>query len=383
MLNTIDNPFHILAFTETWLRPDNVGAVKFDDYEHVSKIRPTDKYFDMKKVGGGVSFFIKNNIQFKVRDDLSLMLPYIETLFIEVPHKDKTFLIGVIYRVPNTNVGMFNEHINKLIEPIRNNFEVILLGDFNICLMNDDNRTQSFKNILQSNSLFPTILEPTRVATVLRDGNYQVTKTLIDNFFINNRLNHKSGIIYSSISDHYPIFLSIINENIEPHDKLQEIKFRLIDEFRIRKFKSVLINSFKKSVKHIENAPEAFSKFILIFDQLYNKHFPIVTKTITRKSIQKPWVTDALVRKIKIKNNLLKLTNKGIVKREIYTRFKNILTTLLRQAKSNYFDNEFEKCGGNVKKTWNIINNNIKKTCQKHQYYYTGRQPVAQIIRIT
>ena len=361
MLNTIDNPFHILAFTETWLRPDNVGAVKFDDYEHVSKIRPTDKYFDMKKVGGGVSFFIKNNIQFKVRDDLSLMLPYIETLFIEVPHKDKTFLIGVIYRVPNTNVGMFNEHINKLIEPIRNNFEVILLGDFNICLMNDDNRTQSFKNILQSNSLFPTILEPTRVATVLRDGNYQVTKTLIDNFFINNRLNHKSGIIYSSISDHYPIFLSIINENIEPHDKLQEIKFRLIDEFRIRKFKSVLINSFKKSVKHIENAPEAFSKFILIFDQLYNKHFPIVTKTITRKSIQKPWVTDALVRKIKIKNNLLKLTNKGIVKREIYTRFKNILTTLLRQAKSNYFDNEFEKCGGNVKKTWNIINNNIKK----------------------
>ncbi len=176
--------------------------------------------------------------------------------------------------------------------------------------------------------------------------------------------------------------MSIINENIEPHDKLQEIKFRLIDEFRIRKFKSVLINSFKKSVKHIENAPEAFSKFILIFDQLYNKHFPIVTKTITRKSIQKPWVTDALVRKIKIKNNLLKLTNKGIVKREIYTRFKNILTTLLRQAKSNYFDNEFEKCGGNVKKTWNIINNNIKNV-PKQQYYYTGRQPVAQIIRIT
>ena len=120
MLNTIDNPFHILAFTETWLRPDNVGAVKFDDYEHVSKIRPTDKYFDMKKVGGGVSFFIKNNIQFKVRDDLSVMLPYIETLFFEVPHKDKTFLIGVIYRVPNTNVGMFNEHNNKLIEPIKN-----------------------------------------------------------------------------------------------------------------------------------------------------------------------------------------------------------------------------------------------------------------------
>ena len=289
------------------------------------------------------------------------MLPFIETLFIEVQNNDKTFLIGVVYRVPNTNVGLFNETINKLIEPIRNNFEVILVGDFNICLMKDDNRTQSFKNVLQSNSLFPTILEPTRVASVLRNGSYHVTKTLIDNIFINNRLNHKSGIIYSSISDHFPIFLSIANENIDFQEKPQEIKYRLIDDFRIRKFKSALINSFNNSIKHINNAPEAFSKFYLIFDQLYNKHFPIVTKTLTKKSILKPWVTDSLVRKIKIKGNLLKLSNKGIVNREIYTRFKNNLTTQLRQAKSNYFDKEFNKCEGNVKKTWGIINNNIKK----------------------
>ena len=118
------------------------------------------------------------------------MLPFIETLFIEVSHNDKTFLIGVIYRVPNTNVGMFKETLNKQIELIRNIFEKILVGDFNICLMKDDNRTQSFKNALQSNYLFPSILEPTRVATVLRNGNYQVTQTLIDNIFINNMPNH-------------------------------------------------------------------------------------------------------------------------------------------------------------------------------------------------
>ena len=88
----------------------------------------------------------------------------------------------------------------------------------------------------------------------------------------------------------------------------------------------------------------------MIFDQLYNKHFPIVTKTLTRKSILKPWVSDSLVRKIKIKGNLLKLSNKGIVNREIYTRFNNNLTTQLRQAKANYFDKEFDKCDGNVKK---------------------------------
>ena len=283
------------------------------------------------------------------------MLPFIETLFIEIPHNDKTFLIGVVYRVPNTDVGTFNETLNKLIEPIRNNFEIILVRDFNICLLKDDNRTQSFRNALQSNYLFPSILEPTRVATVLRNGSYNVTRTLIDNIFINNRLNHKSGIIYSPISDHYPIFLSLLNNNLNFQDKPQEIKYRLIDEFRINKFKSDLITSFNKSIKQINNAQEAFSKFLLIFDQLYNKHFPIVTKTLTRKSVLKPWVSDSLVRKIKIKGNLLKLSNKGIVNREIYTRFKNILTTQLRQAKANYFDKEYDKCEGNVKKTWNII----------------------------
>ena len=45
----------------------------------------------MKNSGGGVSFFIKKNIHFKVRDDLSLMLPFIETLFIEVHIMAKHF----------------------------------------------------------------------------------------------------------------------------------------------------------------------------------------------------------------------------------------------------------------------------------------------------
>ena len=86
------------------------------------------------------------------------MLPFIETLFIEVPHKNKTYLIGVIYRIPGTNIKQFNDKLNSLIEPIRNNYDIVLVGDFNICLLKDNNHTQSFRNCMQANSLFPTIL---------------------------------------------------------------------------------------------------------------------------------------------------------------------------------------------------------------------------------
>ena len=360
MLDTINNPFHILAFTETWLKLDNLGTVKFKDYEHIYKIRPMDNHFDMKERGGGLSIFIKKHIQYKEREDLNVMLPFIETLFIEVPHKNKTYLIGVIYRIPGTNIKQFNDKLNSLIEPIRNNYDIVLVGDFNICLLKDNNHTQSFRNCMQANSLFPTILEATRVANVLRNGNNQVTQTLIDNIFINDKLNHKSGLIYSSISDHYPIFLSICNESLNFQDNTKLIHYRLIDDVRIRKFKSALHISFINSISTLNNASEAFSKFYLTFNELYDKYFPIVSKVATKKAILHPWITECLVKRIKIKENLCKLSLKGRIDRDTYTRFRNKLTTFIRKAKAEYHDKEFVKCEGDVKKTWKLINDTIK-----------------------
>ena len=135
LLDYIKNPFHILAFTETWLRADNVYIVNFEGFDSSHVIRPVDDQFDFKEKGGGISIFIKENLQYKIREDLNVTLPYIETLFIELTFNNKIHIIGVIYRVPNTNVHIFNETLNGIIEPIKNNYEIVLVGDFNVCLM--------------------------------------------------------------------------------------------------------------------------------------------------------------------------------------------------------------------------------------------------------
>ena len=62
---------------------------------------------------------------------------------------------------------------------------------------------------MQANSLFPTILTPTRIASVFRDGQLVTTKTLIDNIFLNNQNNFKSGTLEISVSDHYPVFTTV------------------------------------------------------------------------------------------------------------------------------------------------------------------------------
>ena len=94
------------------------------------------------------------------------------------------------------------------------------MGDFNICLMKEDNHKSLFQNTMQSNSLFPSIIEPTRVCSIERDGQNIVTESLIDNIFLNENLAYNSGIIYSNISDHYPIFVSIpLNSSLENNNE--------------------------------------------------------------------------------------------------------------------------------------------------------------------
>ena len=282
ILDSMNNPFHIIGLTETWLTLNNHSEVHLDNFEHVFNLRGVDAHYDMKERGGGLSFFINDSLNFKVREDLNRMLPFIETLFIETQYKNKSYIVGVVYRTPNTNIDLFLQEINEIIEPIKNNHNVIIMGDFNICLLQDNNHTRSFRNCMQSNSLYPTIIEPTRVATINRNGQNITTETLIDNILVDNNAKYKSGMILSSISDHFPVFISIETENNISSQEPQEIQYRLIDNNRILQFKADLRNSIINLYTNpsITSANDAFTIFFNIFNELYNKNFPIVTKIV-------------------------------------------------------------------------------------------------------
>ena len=96
-------------------------------------------------------------------------------------------------------------------------------------------------------------------------------------------------------------------------------------------------------------------------DELYNKYFPIKTKVLGKKAQYKPWVNQVLVNRIKIRDKLGKLSCKGRIDRAVYTRFRNILTQQIRESKANYFNNQFDRCKNNIRKTWKIISNTTKK----------------------
>ena len=122
----------------------------------------------------------------------------------------------------------------------------------------------------------------------------------------------------------------------------------------------VLIHSDIMLVLNIHIAKLAYEQFFNIFQSLYDIAFPIKTKIMTPLDIQKPWVNDTLIRRIKIRDNLNKLARKKKMNRKVYTVFRNKVTSELRLAKTKYFEEQFEKYADNIKKTWEVINSVIK-----------------------
>ena len=144
---------------------------------------------------------------------LTIALPgQLESTFIEIDQKKgKNIICGCIYGHHSMSVFDFNEnYLSSLLDKIsKENKKSILMGDFNINLLDLDRKTNvsNFHNLLPSHMFSPFILQPTRVT--------QKSATVIGNIFVNllEPYTH-SGNITTKISDHLLQFL-VLRINIK------------------------------------------------------------------------------------------------------------------------------------------------------------------------
>ena len=334
-----------MVFTETWLTNSNKDMCNLNYFESEHLLRPIDNNFDFKTKGGGVSIFIKQGIIYKRRNDLTILSNTAECLFIEILQGEKKYLIGGIYRIPNTNVTEFCTSINNILEPLTRSHEIVLLGDFNVCLKQNDNNANPLRSTMQSNNLFPVILSPTRIATIQKpNGEFETTEKLIDNIFINTQNSSRSGLIEINITDHYPIFLSLQNRNMYINNTHTTIQYRDINDNNIQRFISALSNNNEiKDISNHLNAESAFSTFLITFNDLYETFFPIKTRKITHKEYSNPWITLQITKRIKIREKLAKLYKKERIPQKIFTDFRNLLTKQIREAKEKFYLEKFKE----------------------------------------
>ena len=121
-----DNPLDILSINETRL-DDSVSddEVYIPGYDIIRRDREHNGRF-----GGGVCIYVRSNINFSLRPDLSDL--HLENLCIEIRKpRSKPFIIATRYRPPNSSTEIFS-HFESFVGKLdAENVEFYLMGDFN------------------------------------------------------------------------------------------------------------------------------------------------------------------------------------------------------------------------------------------------------------
>lgn len=369
LLSSMNHNFSIIALTETWLSEDTINLYELPLY---NSLHLTRKH----KSGGGVVLYIRNDYDYVQRADLSVNFQGTDTesIFIELTQSKngRKIIIGCIYRPPDSDLNNFNNSMASALDRItREGKMCYILGDYNINLFKSETHssTQDFLNNLYSNYFYPIIHKPTRVT--------DRSATLIDNI-LTNSLNKvlQSGILYSDISDHFPIFqFTVFDEHKGTHFDIKRT-YRKFNERNTASFKQLLSDLSWNNVYAQTNPNGAYQAFMESFNTAFNKCFPQITaKKALRQDFHKPWFTPGLHKSSKEKNKLYKkfLKNPTSHNQMSYKAYKNKFTHLLRSAKKKFFAEKFKESANNIKATWSIINQLLhkKKSMAKFPTYFS------------
>ena len=236
------------------------------------------------------------------------------------------------------------------------------MGDYNINLLNCDDTSYSddFLNLLFSFSLMPLITKPTRIT--------DNSSNLIDNVFCNLQLFPDAGIIISDMSDHFPIYTKVPLSRptfISIHSK----HVRNTNPKNVAKFRDALIATDWSKVVLDSSVDSSFDKFLKKFLMLYDEHIPLRKwgGGNRRKKPQMPWMTRSLLKSINKKNKLYYKykTTKSELWRKKYTQYRNVLTSVLRVAKKNYYSTQFQATLNNIRGTWRVIKDKFLKGAKR------------------
>ncbi len=159
----------VIGLTETKLDDTVVnGEIEIEGY--------TLERTDRNRKGGGVAFYIRNDISYNVRENFSNEF---ENIFFDIHlPKTKPILMGILYRPPDQSG--FLENLSQAISETHSfdNQEVYILGDLNIDMIGKPPLAKLHKEICSLHGLTQIIDSPTRIT--------EETSTLIDHILTNS-----------------------------------------------------------------------------------------------------------------------------------------------------------------------------------------------------
>ena len=209
--------------------------------------------------------------------------------------------------------------------------------------------TQEFKNIFSTNYCFSLINIPTRVT--------MNSASLIDNMYSNFPAQGNvcdSGVLKTSISDHYAIFC-IANNAVVNKTCTQSTRRSFCDR-NIANFNIALINTSWDFIYDNADMQSLYTSFQRVIDRLINTHFKMESFTTNYKN-RHPWLTGPLRSQIKAKNRMYTeaIASGSAELMDKYKKRKNEVLSLLKNTEIMYFSDQMEINKNDLNKTWKIL----------------------------
>lgn len=318
ILMTSDKSPDIVGLCETFLTDSiSENQLYIDDFDIIRKDRSNIE----DKSGGGVMLYTRKSLCCKRRSEFETN--QIESIWAEIAVRNsKSFLICSVYRPPNSPSGWIDKFEEEISMAQTTGLEIILMGDFNIEFRSCTNN--KWLNLIQLFDLSQIIQQPTRVT--------EKSSTLIDHVYTSNPENIIECFVpVYSISDHFPVcFTRKINSKI-PKSKHVLKSYRCFKNFDENSFLSDLsedMNNFSADKPDINHDMQLW--YSLVLKQL-DKHAPVKHKRVKTSRLPE-WLNEDIINAQKQRDNCKRLKQWSQ-----YKKYRNKVTTLIRQSKRNHF----------------------------------------------
>ena len=130
-----DYTIHCIALQETWLTEHNthMPSLSIDGYEFVNVPCKLSRH-------SGVAFYVISDYKLEVVNNQQTCSTF-EYLTIKVLTPNKNIILTNVYRPPKNNLANFNDEMESLLDTTQTFDNVIVLGDFNINLLEVNHKT--------------------------------------------------------------------------------------------------------------------------------------------------------------------------------------------------------------------------------------------------
>ena len=343
----------IITLSETWLSKEisNEGLLLPNFFPPLRRDRE-DAY-------GGVAIYIRKNMYFKERPDLSV--DGLEAVWAETRQGQDVLLVGCFYRPPSSLVPYWNLVDESIKKAMATPHKFIIMGDLNSDYINNPNDNKHLARIINQNNLIQLVTEPTRIT--------DTTSSCIDMILTPcKNLIEKVEILPELRSDH-KIVCAILKTKTKRNSTYKRtlVNYSKLNENRL------MVELGKINFIDITNnntldiSAELFSEKLLDTIKIC-----VPVRTITMRDNSAPWINEYILY-LREDKKRIHLVAKRVDTPEqwaIFRHVRNFYIQEIRTRKIDYLTNldaqisNTEKFGS--KNWWKLVNNFLKNKDMKN-----------------